>query len=191
MSAKIRGFLLQKPKPANVRVTGDGEPEVISVGRSYSRLAETIDALNVDLVECLDANGKVLRALRLSSSEPSRSDAPSLPAVLAQDPHAAMLTHFGSLLADAYRHSTEVAFTKMVEVTDSHRSYTEQLEGRLAQLESALRRSNKDLLDAELDRLEELKEKATEGEAGGLGEQLVSSFLAGKMNGSSHAKGSG
>lgn len=186
-AAKIRGFLLQKPKPSQVRVTGDGEPEIISVGRSYSRLAETIDALNVDLVECLDGSGKVLRALRLSSSESARAETPALPAVIANDPHAAMLTHFGSLLAQAYAHSTDIAFSKLVEITEGLRSHTESLEARLAQAESQLRRSHTELVNAELDRLEELKEKVAEGEGGGLGEQMLQSFLGARMNGGAAA----
>lgn len=181
-SAKIRGFLLQKPKPSSVRVTGEGEPETIAVGRSYSRLAETIDALNVDLIECLDASGKVLRALRLSSSESQRAETPSLPAVLANDPHAALLTHFGSLLANAYQHSTEVAFQRLVDITEGLRSHTESLEARLAQMESQLRRAHNDLLETELDRIEELKQKVAD-DGGGFGEQMIQSFLGARMGG--------
>lgn len=179
-AAKIRGFLLQKPKPTQVRVTGDGEPEVIAVGRSYSRLAETIDALNVDLVECLDARDKVLRAMRLSDAETTSSDSPPLPAVLATDPNAAMLTHFGSLLANAYKHSTDVAFSKLVDITESLRSHTESLEHRLAQMEARARRSETELVESELEHAQELVEKAN-GESVGLGDQLMQSFIQGQL----------
>lgn len=190
MSAKIRGFLLQKPKPSRVRVTGDGEPQEISVGRSYSRLAETIEALDVDLVECLDPKGNVLRALRLSSTEATRSDAAPLPDVLKGDPNAAMLSLFADLIHRAYAHSCEVAFTKMVDVTERLSNHTESIEARLAAAESQLRRTNAELVNAELDRLEELKAKVAEGEGGGLGEQMISSFLGARMNGAGagHAK---
>jgi hypothetical protein len=50
--SRIRGFLLQLPKPAKVRVTaGDGEPQEIKLARSAARTAESIEALGVDLVE--------------------------------------------------------------------------------------------------------------------------------------------
>lgn len=185
--AKIRGFLLQKPKPSLVRVTGDGEPQELKIGRSYSKLAETIDALEVDLLEALDSDGKVVRAIRLSSADAARSDPAPIPTVLAQDPHAAMLSLFADLIHRAYAHSTEIAFSKMVEMTERLSNHSESIESRLAATESQLRRTNTELLNNELDRIEELKEKLSEGGEHGLGEQMLTSFLGAKMNGSAGA----
>lgn len=193
-AAKIRGFLLQKPKPSSVRLTGEGEPEVIKVGRSYSKLADTIEALDVDLIECLDASGAVLRAMRLSSADTQRSDAAEIPAVIATDPNAAMLTLFANLIHRAYEHSTETAFQKLVEMMDRHMGYTESVEARLAATDNLLRRTQREQIEAELDRVDELAAKAAAGEGGGLGEQMLQSFIGARMNGAGVApksKGAG
>ena len=104
--SRIRGFLLQLPKPALVRVTGEGEPQELKPGKSYAKLAETIAALHVDLVECLDAKGMVLRAVRREAEESHRSDAADIPEALKSDPHVAMITHFANLIHRAFELST-------------------------------------------------------------------------------------
>ena len=179
-TGRIRGFLLQLPKPAMVRVTGDGEPQELKPGRSYSKLAETILALAPELIECLDSDGKVLRATRMEGAEQRRSDAAEIPEQLKSDPTALMLTHFANLLHRAYEHSTEVAFTRLVELTDRMNDRSEGIEQRLERQEATNRKLLQDQVDDALDRAEEAAAKAAEGEPGGLGEQLLGSFLGGK-----------
>lgn len=181
--ARIRGFLLQLPKPALIRVsTADGEPQELKPGRSYARTAESITALGVDLVECLDAEGKLLRALRLSETDAHRSDAAAIPTGIEADPQALMLTHFANLLHRAYEHSTEVAFVRLVELAERLSSHTESIEARLAQTESQLRRAQNDRIEDAFDRAQEVLEKsATEGGQGDFMNQMASAWLAGKM----------
>ena len=180
-TGRIRGFLLQLPKPAMVRVTGDGEPQELKPGRSYSKLAETILALAPELIECLDADGKVLRATRMEGAEQRRSDAAEIPDGLKADPNALMLTHFANLLHRAYEHSTEVAFTRLVELTDRMNDRSDSIEQRLERQEATNRKLLQDQVDDALDRAEEAAAKAAEGgENAGLGEQLLSSFMGGK-----------
>lgn len=186
--ARIRGFLLQLPKPATVRITGEGEPQELKPGKSYVKLAETIAALAPDLVECLDSQGKVLRATRLDSYEARRSDAAEVPTVLATDPQAATLTHFANLLHRAYEHSTEIAFTRMVDLVERMGDRSDSIEQRLERSEANNRRLLQDAVDAELDRADEraAAAAAAAGEGGGIGEQIVGSFLNGAMNGKAH-----
>lgn len=177
--SKIRGFLLQQPKPASLRYTGsDGEPQELKLGRSFAKTAETIIALGCDLIEALDAGGAVLRAMRLSSSETRRSEAAAIPEALAADPHALMLSHFANLLHRAYEHSTEIAFTKVVELADRLGNHIEGIEARLERTESQLRRAHTDLLEDAFDRAQEIADKQGEG---GLADQLAASFLSGQM----------
>lgn len=181
--SRIRGFLLQLPKPHNVRVTGDGEPQTLKPGRSYAKLADTIAALGPDLIELLDKDGAVIRATRLEAEDAKRSDAAAVPEALKADPTALMLTHFANLVHRAYEHSTEIAFTKMVELVDKMNDRSDGIEQRLERAESRNRALLQDQVDAEFDRAEQVAAGAATGDEGDLGQQLVGSFLSGAMNG--------
>jgi len=196
---RIRGFLLQLPKPSLIRITGDGEPQELKPGKSYAKTAETIAALAPDLIECLDSEGKVLRAQRTDTAESRRSDAPDLPAVLATDPHAAMLTHFAGLLHRAYEHSTEIAFTRLVELTERMGDRADAIEQRLERTEAANRRLLQEQVDDAFERAQEVAERTGEGGADLL-QNMAGAFLSGRMqtptpkpraNGTSNGKGQG
>lgn len=182
---RIRGWLLQLPKPHKVRVTGDGEPQLLTPGRSYAKLADTIAALAPDLVECLDKDGNVIRAERLESEDARRSDAAAVPAALQADPQALMLTHFANLLHRAYEHSTEIAFSKMVELVDKMNDRSDSIEQRLERTEAANRRLLQDAVDAEIERAHE--QARQENGEGDLGQQLLGGFMSGAMNGKTQA----
>jgi len=199
--SRIRGFLLQLPRPAKIRLTaGDGEPQEIKAGRSAARTAESIVALGPELIECLDKDGAVLRALRLGEGEAHRSDAADLPKGIEADPQALMLTHFANLLHRAYEHSTEIAFTRLVELAERLSQHSESIEARLAHTESTLRRERYDRLDEAHDRAIEALEKGAEnGTSNPFMDQMVGAFLQAKMqtppaapakpNGKSNGKG--
>ena len=176
-TTRIRGFLIQLPKPAKIRVSsGDGEPQEIKPARSYARTAESIEALGCDLIECIDKDGVVLRALRLSEPESRRSDAADVPKGIEADPHALMLSHFANLLHRAYEHSTEIAFTRLVELAERLSAHTESIEARLAHTESALRREQTDRIDDAYERAKEALEKG-DGAADPLVQQMMAAFM--------------
>lgn len=180
--ARIRGWLLQQPKPSLLRVTtGDGEPQELRPSRSYAKTAESIAALGPDLVECLDGEGKLLRALRLSEVDAARSHAAEIPQGLASDPHALMLTHFANLLHRAYEHSTEIAFVKLVEVVERVGDRAEAIEQRLERAEATNRRLAQDQIDDALERAQEAAEKqaAGAGDGGDVLSQMAGAFLSG------------
>lgn len=177
-AARIRGFLIQKPKPHVVRVTVDDEQREVALGRSYAKTAETIAALDVDLVECLDKDGKLLRALDSEQPDARRSEAAAVPQGLESDPNALMLVHFSNQIHRAYEHATEIAFTKMVEVFDIMSARSESIEQRLERSEAMNRRLLNEQVDMELDRAEEIAEQKGKD---GLGEQMFGAFLSGKM----------
>lgn len=175
--ARIRGFLIQKPKPALVRVTSDGDSQEITPGKSYQRCAETIAALDPELIEIFDAGKKLIRAMDLRDEESQRSDAAAIPAGIAADPHALMLTHFANLLHRAYEHSTEIAFAKLVDLTDKLNDRSEAVEQRLERAELQYRRLANEQIESALDRAEEAQQQ---GQQGGLGEQMLGAFLGGR-----------
>lgn len=178
---RIRGFLLQLPKPALVRAFVDGEPEDLKVNRTYQRLAETIAALQPEEIRCLDAEGKVLRAMRLDDADSRRSDAAPLPAALQGDPQAAMLAHFADLIHRAYSHSTEIAFTKIVELVDRMNDRSAGIEQRLERAEAYARRLREEQADDAIERAEDIVAAAA-GQEGDVGSQLASAFLSGRLN---------
>lgn len=180
---RIRGFLLQQPRPHVVRVSTDGgEPQELKTsGRSYAKLSETIIALGHELIECLDSEGKVIRAHRLTSADTRSAEPPALPAVISQDPQAAMLMLFANLLHRAYEHSTEVAFTKMVEFVERMGDRSDSIEQRLERTEAANRRLVQDQVDDALERAAEQAAEAAQGGNGGLLQQMAGAFMSGQM----------
>jgi hypothetical protein len=188
---KIRGFLLQLPKPALVRVTtGEGEVEELKPTRSYQKLAGSIEALDPQLIQCFDGDGKLLRAMRCDDADSRRSDAAAPPVALINDPETARLTHFANLIHRAYEHSTEVAFTKLAEIVDRMNERSESIEQRLERTESVNRRLINDSIQAAFDRAEEIAETAKEqasGESAGFEQTMGQAFLSGIMSGKTSA----
>lgn len=185
--ATIRGFLLQQPKPHAVKVTsGDGEQQPLKLGRSYAKIAETIEALGIDLLECYDDKGVLLRAMRVKRDEqPSpRSESPTIPQGIESDPNALMLTHFANLLHRAYQHSTEIAFAKMVEFVGMMGQRSESIEQRLERSESRERRLQQEQVDDAFERAEEEAERKAAEAANGSGDlvqQMAGAFLSGRL----------
>lgn len=174
----IRGWLLRQPRPALLRLTtGDGEPTELRPGRSFAKTAESIEALNPELIEALDDDGKLLRATNLREAEVASEDA-TVPPGLAGSPEAAMITHFANLLSRAYQHSTDVAFTKMVELVERMGDRADSIEARLERSESEYRKTvNQQIRDA-FKRAEEIADAQADGDAS-YGEQLAGALLGG------------
>lgn len=172
-----------QPKPHVVRITVDDDVQEVKLAKSYAKTAETIEALGPDLIECLDAEGKVLRALREGSPEARRSDAAAIPSGLEADPNALMLVHFSNQIHRAYEHATEIAFSKMVEVFDIMSARSESIEQRLERAESRNRRLEQDQVDDAFDRAEEVAAAAVAGADGNPFEQaMASAFMGGVLS---------
>lgn len=183
----IRKWLLQHPKPARVRVTRDDrEPQDLAVGgRSWMKLAETIAALGPELVEAFNESGELIRAVR-PEQELQRSEAAEIPEGLASDPNALLLTHFANLLHRAYEHSSEIAFTKLVDITDRMNERSESIERRLERAEASNRALQQERYDELMERAQEAAEHAAE--TGGNPQQamlgsMMEAFFGGAMAG--------
>jgi len=181
--SRIRGFLLKQPKPAELRLTIDGEHESVKPGKSWAKTAETVVALAPDLIECLDASGGIIRAMRTDTAEARRSDAAEPPAVIADDPQAALLTHFANLLHRAYEHSTETAFAKMVELVEKMGDRSDSIEARLERSEAHNRRLQSEQIEDAYAHAAELASQAAaqNGEGGDLLQNLAGAFLSGQQ----------
>lgn len=178
-ASRIRGFLIQLPKPSRIVVyTADNDQQEVRPGRSWAKVADTIAALDPIKIELYDGEEKLLRAQRYDDSDSRRSDAAELPEMLRADPHAAMLTHFANLLHRAYEHSTEVAFVRLVEITDRMNERSDAIERRLERTEAQNRQLYQQQIEDAMDRAQEATEAAS-GQGGGLADQMVAAFMGG------------
>lgn len=184
---KVRGFILQIPKPITVRISStDGATDELKVGRqSFMRMAETICAVDPELVECLDKEGALIRAMRpeeLVVVEPPRDT--ELPDELKGDKVSAQLNHFANLLSQAYRHSTDVAFNKLVDLVERGEARYDAMERRLDRAENETREALRDQIDAEMKRVEE----SALGKDGAPNEGQALEMLQAMMGGISQGK---
>ena len=191
---QLRNFLIRDPAPTTIRLTSaEGETTEITPGKkSRVKIAETICAVGPELVECLDANGNLLRAVRPDSEEAQASGAPEVPPVIANDPNAAMLSHVANLLHRAYQHSTELAFTKLVELVERMDERSNAIEQRLERTETAYRREQQARLDELYQRAEEIAARAAGGGAGGESprkEAILEALLGGILRGAAERAG--
>jgi len=181
----IRGFLLQSPKPFQVKVTTDDGDEKLLRVKNFAKAAESIHALSPALIECLDKDGALLRAKKGEDSAEAHGDAVDLPASLANEPLAAAFMVYARHLANAYVHSTDVAFARMAEMWQAQNERSESIERRLERAEGERRRIERDMLDDQWERADEAAETAAAKAEEGTAEQqlqrmMFESFMAGQ-----------
>jgi hypothetical protein len=165
----MRAWLMGAPKPEQLRITCNGEVSTMAIGNTpWIALGKTLSAKDPELVEALDEKGVLLRALKPGEEEDA-PEAASAKAAPSTDPETRRFELFARLLADAYKHSNEVAFGKMVELFVVSNKRAENLEKSLASTERILRKQFEDAL-----------EQAPQ--EGSLIEQMAASFMAGKGN---------
>lgn len=133
----FKAWLRRKPKPNRVRATcEDGPDRTVAInartGASFwNDTIATLASLRVVRVEALDAEGNVLRSRDVDpddgadGEEPEEQEEPELPPAAKPTTTDATLIQFAKLLSEAYRNgadaqraSSEVAFTRLVELTN-------------------------------------------------------------------------
>ena len=183
-AAVVRGWLLQQPRPAFVRLTAD-DSQVheldCTATRSWAALAQSCVAVEPSLLECFDGARKLLRAVRAAELEQSTGSSSSQGMAASSsrldDPETARFKLFAQLLAEAYRHSNEVAFAKLVELYEAQVKSAQQTNKEVENLLKLLRREWEEKLAA----AEEQQEDPLTAAA--------SAFLAGAQQGASAPNG--
>ncbi len=167
---------MSQPRASSVRVVSsvDHQPKTLVIAPQGTRglwrdLAKTVIAMQPELVEALDEKGNVLRALR--PGEDDEEDEEDGPEVTTDDPETARLIIFARLIAEAYRHSTDVAFERLSSLFDS-------VTRRAESTENALRTSERMIQRQAL----EAAELAGAGEAatGTFEQEMLKAFLSGQ-----------
>lgn len=176
-SARWRNHLIQHPRPLMIRCyIGDDATDIdVPADVNWSRMAETVDSLDPDRIECWSDNGTLIRGMKRPEMR-ARQGGVAMPASLHADPHAAMVMLFANLLHRAYEHSTQVAFDKVAEIVQYQGSNNEKLTGDL----TALRQENDELRQ----QVAEMVAASGGADEGGGVDGIVSAF----MNGMSQAK---
>ena len=175
----IRAWLMIAPRPKAVRVSSEGvAPQNIATpdGTKWIQVAESIAALQPELVEALTAEGGTIRAMRpdeLDADEDATED--TIP-VNVNDPLSVQLITISRLLADAYRHSTDVAFDKLLAMFDASTRRQESLERSVDTMNRMLNKAIADNLQAQID-------GANTQSGGSFFEQLVASFMQARAQG--------
>lgn len=179
---QLRTWLMKSPRPTVITCTtanGDTTLE-IQPGQSWVNTAQTIAALEPLTVKAFNGD-KFLRAVKLEELDPGddgADDDGSLNnhhtvqrAVAPNTPDGQLLGYFAGLIAEAYRHSTEVAFAKMVEVFHAVNTRTDLLEKQIDRVS----KENANLRDEIL----ELSEDAIVAQHKDPLEQALSAFAGG------------
>jgi len=172
--AELRGWLLCQPRPAKLRIVASDEQEHrigITDGMRWVQIAESVHALQPQLVEALDEKGGLLRAIR-PEDVAEEEDAPNVS--LSQDPENARLITFARLIADAYKHSTETAFDKLASLFDAVNKRGEIQERTIATMERVQRKMFEDLVMQQA-------EGANANGGGSLLEQMLAAYMQGQQ----------
>jgi len=193
----LENWLRRRPRPSRLRMTlasGDLRELSCESVRSWAVVAQSVSALDPDVIEALDASGAIIRVLSPDDMvKPERAAAPPpppAPKVLSQDPETRRLEVVAGLLADAYRHSTEVAFGRMVDLFAAVNERSEHLEKSLENMHKLMRRALQDQYDDAVEAAAQVQQPQKDGF--GL-EDLAKAFVGGTAqaphatNGKGHA----
>lgn len=147
-ASAIRYWLLKRPRAVTVRAHCGKDVQEIdcSGGRvSWARIAETLDTLDATRIDLLDATGKLIRATDPAElAEPEEGDdepaetAPAPADASVVDPETARFKLVANLIAEAYRHSNEVAFARLADIVDRMTRRTESTERSIDHLRRVL-----------------------------------------------------
>lgn len=178
-----RMFLMRQPQPALVRLYNEaGESKDLPVGESvvWARLGQTVAALEPTLVELYDEDMQLIRAEK-SRTERKSTTGVMMPFALQNDPNAALLGYFASLLANAHMGLRE-AFELLREMVASQTTDNSALRNEIAQVRAENAELKTQLAEA----------IATAGVQGGDDDflaNMASSFMNGKDLASAETNG--
>jgi hypothetical protein len=193
----IRSWLMTQPRPTTIRLMlADGKVEELAcAGQPWARLGESCAAMDPVTVFAVDAAGKLLRAAKVadildelegldddSCSSTATSTVASTPATMQRDEtrgYLALMDKFGTLIAGAYEHATNVAFDKafdrMVDVVNLLMQSTMAMQKEAMNARVEVRRMERDILD-------EAIEKADAGGDGDMMRQFVGAYFSGQAS---------
>lgn len=155
LKESIRLWLLAKPRAVSLRVTCGGKVSTFGVApnQSWAQIAASLEAMEPELIETLDAAGNVQRAVRPEAfdDEETPGEAAPAPAPALLDAESARFTLVANLLAQAHAAS----FQALVELANANTRRAEAAERTAATYERLRRQELDDREDALADREEQ------------------------------------
>lgn len=148
----LESWLKKRPRPQVLRIVSEGqtEPREIKLkpGANWRNTVESVIALAPESIEALTNDGQLLRAVQTErlpeqQQENGTTKAPKLaaPTVVANDPETARFVLVAQLIAQAYAHSNDVAFTRMVDLFQAVNDRQAILERSLEHMTKLVRKS--------------------------------------------------
>jgi hypothetical protein len=159
-AALIRNYLLRRPKPEGLRLTTGDHQEFLDIakGSSWASLAESIEAIDPDLIEVLDKSGKLIRAVKRETLEQQAEETAETSPTSASpnskhvvDGETARFKEFSFHLAEAYKFATGVAFERMVSLFEAVNRRSESLEKSLEATHRLLGKAYQEQVDLALE----------------------------------------
>ena len=180
-ASELRLWCMQMPRPSSVKVTcNDGAQHELACGAQanvgWKKLAETLVALDWQLIEALDEKGALIRATRPELGDDDEDGSPSLPIVAVPQGTDAETQRFvlmAQLIANAYKHSTDTAFQRLSDMIEAASE-------RAAEAD----RTRETFYRAQIRQLEsQIRAMGKEPDAGGDGGGMINAMLAQFMSG--------
>lgn len=173
--ALLRGWLLQHPRPATVRVKCGDELHTMGIDAktSFAAMARSIDALESDVIEAYDSAGVLIRATKPFEIDNEDDVAPEAEATAAPknaDGETARFAMFSQHIAEAYKFATGIAFERMVDLFAAVNRRSESLEKSLEATHRLLGKAYQEQVDLALENA---------GAEGDPIQTMASAFIAG------------
>ena len=174
----IRNWLILKPRPFALKCKcADGVHELeVDPNSNWTKLAESVEAIDPDQIELFDRAGKLIRAAKrdmFDDPDQNENEASNAVAKLALDAESARFKIFADHLAGAYQFATQIAFDKMVDLFAAVNRRSEALEKSLDATHRLLGKAYQEQVDQALENAENADP----------GTQLVGALLNGAAQG--------
>lgn len=144
---QLRTWLLLQPRPSKVVIVdsnADRHELEVKKTMTWKSVAESVLALDPEKIEAYDGE-KLARAIKPAEMV----DEDEEEEVVVTDPESQRLIVFGKLLASAYQHANQTAFTTLSDICRSMTERTQALEGALRATENIMHENFRDAVVAQ------------------------------------------
>lgn len=189
----IRSWLLPNPRPTTLRLTTSKgtEETILCSGQPWAHIAQTVVAMDTVSIHALDAEGRTIRAAKVSdilaelnddepasSSTTGEATANNGPLVVPSSFERGMLALFdrcADRIAEAYRHATDVAFDRLVDVVNLQSQANVSMQREMMQARVESRKLEREMFD-------QAWEQAEANGDGDMFKQFFSAYLQGQTS---------
>jgi|SRR5208337_3360266 len=186
----VRRLIMRSPRPSTLRLQfgGKSDPQEVVIPKRaphWTEIGETVDALGPELIELLDSEGKLMRAFKSEQFEDAALEEEDKPAKV--NKHSAKLAYdaeteryriFVGAIEGAYKHSTTVAFDKMMGLFEAMNDRAASGERSLENLYKTLKRAYEENAELAVN---------ANGKEGGF-DELIQTFLGSWISGQAAKK---